>query len=139
MPIAHGQTISQPFWRSCPLARPSRGWPRSRVLEVGTGSGCRAAVLAELGASVVSVERQPELSAQAAENLLTAGYTDVLTEIGDGSQGWAAGAPYDAILVTAAGPSVPDPPRGQMSRDGGRRVLPSVTVRIVADRGRARR
>jgi protein-L-isoaspartate(D-aspartate) O-methyltransferase len=73
---------------------------------------------------VVSVEREPELSTQAARNLEAAGYADVLTEVGDGSQGWPAGAPYDAILVTAAGPSVPNPLREQMSREGGRMVIP---------------
>ncbi len=126
LPIAHGQTISQPFVVALmtQLARPPRGWPKSRVLEVGTGSGYQAAVLAELGASVVSVEREPELSTQAARNLETAGYTDVLTEVGDGSQGWPAGAPYDAILVTAAGPSVPNPLREQLAPDGGRMVIP---------------
>ena len=91
---------------------------------MGTGSGYQAAVLAELGASVVSVERDPKLSAQAAENLKSAGYDGVLTEVGDGTRGWPAGAPFDAILVTAAGPSVPDPLREQLSSDGGRLVIP---------------
>jgi protein-L-isoaspartate(D-aspartate) O-methyltransferase len=126
LPIAHGQTISQPFVVALmtQLARPPRGWRGSRVLEVGTGSGYQSAVLAELGASVVSVERDPELSAQAAKNLEAAGYTDVLTEVGDGTHGWPPGAPYDAIVVTAAGPSVPNPLREQMSPDGGRMVIP---------------
>ena len=71
LPIAGGQTISQPFVVALmtQLARPSRGWAKARILEVGTGSGYQAAVLAELGASVVSVERDPQLSAQAARNL----------------------------------------------------------------------
>jgi protein-L-isoaspartate(D-aspartate) O-methyltransferase len=126
LPIAGGQTISQPFVVALmtQMARPPRGWRRARVLEVGTGSGYQAAVLAELGASVVSVERDPKLSAQAAEDLASAGYDQVLTEIGDGTRGWPAGAPYDAILVTAAGPSVPDPLREQLSADGGRLVIP---------------
>jgi protein-L-isoaspartate(D-aspartate) O-methyltransferase len=126
LPIAHGQTISQPFVVALmtELARPPRGWRGSRVLEVGTGSGYQAAVLAELGASVVSVERDPELSAQAEQNLEAAGYTDVLTEVGDGTQGWPAGAPYDAVVVTAAGPTVPNPLREQMSPDGSRMVIP---------------
>ncbi len=126
LPIAGGQTISQPFVVALmtQLARPPRGWGGSRVLEVGTGSGYQAAVLAELGASVVSVERDPQLSALAATNLASAGYDGVLTEIGDGTRGWPAGAPYDAILVTAAGPSVPDPLREQLSPDGGRMVIP---------------
>ena len=126
LPIAGGQTISQPFVVALmtQLARPSRGWGKARVLEVGTGSGYQAAVLAELGASVVSVERDPQLSAEAARNLEAAGYEGVLTEVGDGTQGWPPGAPYDAILVTAAGPSVPDPLREQLSADGGRLVIP---------------
>jgi protein-L-isoaspartate(D-aspartate) O-methyltransferase len=126
LPIANGQTISQPFVVALmtQLARPPRGWQGSRVLEVGTGSGYQAAVLAELGASVVSVERDPQLSAQAASNLAAAGYVGVLTEVGDGSQGWPPGAPYDAIVVTAAGPSVPDPLREQLLPDGGRLVIP---------------
>jgi protein-L-isoaspartate(D-aspartate) O-methyltransferase len=126
LPIAGGQTISQPFVVALmtQLARPPRGWRRAPVLEVGTGSGYQAAVLAELGASVVSVERDPTLSAQAAENLKSAGYDGVLIEVGDGTRGWPAGAPYDAILVTAAGPSVPDPLREQLSPDGGRLVIP---------------
>lgn len=126
LPIAGGQTISQPFVVALmtQLARPPRGWHGARVLEVGTGSGYQAAVLAELGASVVSVERDPQLSAQAARNLEAAGYEGVLTEIGDGSQGWPPGAPYDAILVTAAGPSVPTPLPEQLAPDGGRMVIP---------------
>ena len=94
------------------------------MLEVGTGSGYQAAVLAELGASVVSVERDPTLSATAAGNLEAAGYEGVLTEVGDGTQGWPTGAPYDAILVTAAGPSIPTPLREQLAPDGGRMVIP---------------
>ena len=126
LPLPHGQTISQPFVVALmtQAARPTRGWHSARVLEIGTGSGYQAAVLSELGATVVSVERDPQLSAQAARNLQDAGYGGVLTEIGDGTLGWAPGAPYDAILVTAAGPSVPAPLREQMRRDGGRMVIP---------------
>jgi len=126
LPIANGQTISQPFVVALmtQLARPPRGWQGARVLEVGTGSGYQAAVLAELGASVVSLERDPQLSATAARNLEAAGYGGVLTEVADGTQGWPAGAPYDAILVTAAGPSIPTPLSEQLSPDGGRMVIP---------------
>lgn len=126
LPIAGGQTISQPFVVALmtQLARPPGGWHGARVLEVGTGSGYQAAVLAEMGASVVSVERDPQLSAQAARNLEAAGYEGVLTEVGDGSEGWPPGAPYDAILVTAAGPSVPTPLPEQLTPDGGRMVIP---------------
>lgn len=126
LPLTRGQTISQPFVVALmtQFARPSRGWHGARVLEVGTGSGYQAAVLAELGAAVVSVERDPELSERAARNLEAAGYGGVVTEVGDGTQGWPAGAPYDAILVTAAGPSIPAPLREQLSPDGGRMVIP---------------
>ena len=126
LPLSHGQTISQPFVVALmtQMARPTGGWEGARVLEVGTGSGYQAAVLAELGASVVSVERDPDLSAQARANLDGAGYDGVLTEVGDGSAGWPPGAPYDAILVTAAGPSVPAPLREQLQSDGGRLVIP---------------
>jgi protein-L-isoaspartate(D-aspartate) O-methyltransferase len=126
LPLAHGQTISQPFVVALmtQLGRPPRGWAGARVLEVGTGSGYQAAVLAELGASVVSVERDPTLSEQAARNLEAAGYGAVITEVGDGTQGWPPAAPYDAILVTAAGPSVPTPLREQLAPDGGRLVIP---------------
>jgi protein-L-isoaspartate(D-aspartate) O-methyltransferase len=126
LPLPHGQTISQPFVVALmtQAARPPRGWAGARVLEVGTGSGYQAAVLAQLGASVVSVERDPTLSAQARANLDAAGYDSVLCEVGDGSQGWPPGAPYDAILVTAAGPRVPTPLREQLDPDGGRLVIP---------------
>lgn len=126
LPLAHGQTISQPFVVALmsQAARPAPGWHGARVLEVGTGSGYQAAVLAELGAAVVSVERDPDLSAQAARNLEAAGYSGVLTEVGDGTGGWPAGAPYDAIVVTAAGPMIPEPLREQLAAEGGRLVIP---------------
>jgi protein-L-isoaspartate(D-aspartate) O-methyltransferase len=126
LPLAHGQTISQPFVVALMTqsARPPRGWHRARVLEIGTGSGYQAAVLAELGAAVLSVERDPVLSATAAENLHTAGYGGVVVEVGDGTLGWPAGAPYDAILVTAGGPTIPPPLREQLASAGGRMVIP---------------
>jgi len=126
LPLTRGQTISQPFVVALmtQAARPPLGWHGGRVLEVGTGSGYQAAVLTELGAAVVSVERDPELSAQAARNLAAAGYGGVQTVIGDGTHGWPAAAPYDAILVTAAGPSIPAPLREQLNSDGGRMVIP---------------
>jgi protein-L-isoaspartate(D-aspartate) O-methyltransferase len=126
LPLPNGQTISQPFVVALmtQLARPARGWRGARVLEVGTGSGYQAAVLADLGAAVVSVERDPQLSAEAARNLEAAGYEGVLTEVGDGSRGWPPGAPYDAILVTAASPSIPTPLREQLAPDGGKLVIP---------------
>lgn len=127
LPLGSGQTISQPYVVAVMthLARPPDGWTDAPVLEVGTGSGYQAAILAELGARVTSIERYPELAAEAEQRLQGAGYGDrvqVLT--GDGTRGWPAGAPYRSILVTAAGPSVPEPLLKQLDPDGGRLVMP---------------
>jgi protein-L-isoaspartate(D-aspartate) O-methyltransferase len=100
--IGHGQTISQPFIVALmtQLARPE---PTHRVLEIGTGSGYQAAVLAELVAEVRSIEIVPALAAGAAERLRELGYLNVQVRAGDGNHGWPDAAPFDAILVTAAG------------------------------------
>ncbi|HEY8772577.1 MAG TPA: protein-L-isoaspartate(D-aspartate) O-methyltransferase [Candidatus Limnocylindria bacterium] len=126
LPLPAGQTISQPFIVALmtDAARPARGWKGVRVLEIGTGSGYQAAILAELGAEVVSVERHAELSQSAGRRLADAGYDDVQLVVGDGTRGWPAGAPYDAVIVTAAGPSVPKPLLDQLSPEGGRLVMP---------------
>lgn len=126
LPLAEGQTISQPFIVALMTnaARPAAGWRGAKVLEIGTGSGYQAAILAELGAEVISIERHPDLSRRAAERLAEAGYDAVSLVIGDGTRGWAAGAPYDAILVTAAGPSVPPPLLDQLDPNGGKLVMP---------------
>ena len=126
LPLPAGQTISQPFIVALmtDAARPARGWKEARVLEIGTGSGYQAAILAELGARVVSVERHAELSQSAGRRLADAGYDDVQLVVGDGTRGWPARAPYDAVIVTAAGPSVPQPLLDQLSPEGGRLVMP---------------
>lgn len=126
LPLPAGQTISQPYIVALmtDAARPAAGWTGAKVLEVGTGSGYQAAILAELGASVVSVERHAELSERAAKLLADAGYDGVRLVVGDGTRGWSAGAPYDAVLVTAAGPSVPQPLLEQLAADGGKLVMP---------------
>lgn len=126
LPLAAGQTISQPYIVALMTdsARPAGGWPGAHVLEIGTGSGYQAAILAELGAEVVSVERHGQLSASAARRLADAGYDGVKLVVGDGTRGWPAGAPYDAVIVTAAGPSVPEPLLEQLSPKGGRLVMP---------------
>lgn len=127
LPVGSGQTISQPYVVAMMTSagRPPGGWGGARALEIGTGSGYQAAVLAELGAEVVSVERHPELADEARRRLAEAGYADrVRVVIGDGTAGWPAGAPYRSILVTAAGPQVPPPLLGQLERDGGRLVMP---------------
>ncbi len=129
MPVGSGQTISQPYivGRMTQLGRPSgpKGWDGARVLEIGTGSGYQAAILAELGAEVTSIERHETLASGARQRLADAGYGQrVEVVVGDGTQGWAARAPYRSILVTAGGPSVPQPLLEQLDRDGGRLVMP---------------
>jgi protein-L-isoaspartate(D-aspartate) O-methyltransferase len=124
LPIEAGQTISQPYMvaRMTELLAPRAG---DRVLEIGTGSGYQAAILALLGAMVVSIERQPELAVLARERLARlrlGGAVDV--RVGDGSVGDPSGAPWDGIIVTAAAPSIPVSLREQLSPDGGRLVIP---------------
>ena len=108
MPLAigFGQTISQPYMVAliCQTAEVREG---SKVLDIGTGSGYQAAVLAELGADVHTIERIPELAARAAERLREAGYGDVVVHVGDGSLGLPDEAPFDAIVVAAAAPELP--------------------------------
>ena len=119
--LSHGQTISQPYIVGLICA--SLGLAAGeRVLDVGTGSGYQAAVLAELAGDVVSVERIPELAAQARRNLEAAGY-HVDVRVGDGSLGCPDRAPYDAIAVAATAPDVPQPLYDQLVT-GGRLVLP---------------
>jgi protein-L-isoaspartate(D-aspartate) O-methyltransferase len=128
LPIEEGQTISQPFVVAfmTDAARPGRpgGWRGARALEVGTGSGYQAAILAELGAELTSVERHPELRRRAGEALVQAGYPAVQLVVGDGTHGYPPNAPYDAVIVTAAGPSVPTPLLEQLSPEGGRLIMP---------------
>jgi protein-L-isoaspartate(D-aspartate) O-methyltransferase len=144
LPLPNGQTISQPYVVAAmtAAARPDRthGWKDARVLEVGTGSGYQAAVLAELGAAVTSIERHAALSADAARRLEEAGYDDVRLLVGDGSRGDAEGAPWDVVIVTAAGPSVPQPLLEQLDVEGGRLVMPVGTrehqvITLVERRG----
>ena len=122
LPIGSGQTISQPFIVA--LMTEQAGIQRGeKVLEIGTGSGYQAAVLAELGAEVFSVEIVPELAETARTTLDALGYSRIQTKQGDGWQGWAEHAPYDAILVTAASPKLPPQLLEQLA-DGGRLVIP---------------
>lgn len=122
LPIGDGQTISQPYIVALMAAAAHIG-PRSRVLEVGTGSGYAAAVLAVMAAEVWSVERMPDLAATAAERLARLGYTNAHVLCSDGSIGLAAEAPFDAIIVSAAGPTLPAALCEQLA-DGGRLVMP---------------
>ncbi len=122
LPIGYGQTISQPYIVALMTvrARVRRG---DRVLEVGTGSGYQAAILAELTDQVYTIEIIEALARQAQQRLRSLGYTTVRTRIGDGYFGWPEAAPFDAILVTAAPDHVP-PPLVQQLADGGRLVVP---------------
>ena len=123
LPIEAGQTISQPFMvaRMTELLDVRAG---ARILEIGTGSGYQAAVLARLGAQVTSLERQAVLVPAARERLRHLGLGDsVEIRVADGSLGDPAGAPWDGIIVTAAAPAIPDALREQLA-DGGRLVIP---------------
>jgi protein-L-isoaspartate(D-aspartate) O-methyltransferase len=134
LPLAAGQTISQPYVVAVmtDASRPPNGWPDANVLEIGTGSGYQAAILAELGARVTSIERHAELAAEAQKRLRAAGYGSVRVVVGDGTRGDAEGAPWDVVLVTAGGPSVPQPLLEQLEPDGGRLVMPVGTRRHQA-------
>jgi protein-L-isoaspartate(D-aspartate) O-methyltransferase len=119
--IGRGQTISQPYI----VARMTEALAVSagdNVLDVGTGSGYQAAVLATMGARVTSIERDEHLATEAADRLSKMGY-DVNVVVGDGTEGFSQKAPYDGIVVAAAAPTVPEPLREQLD-DGGRLVLP---------------
>lgn len=120
--IGRGQTISQPLVVALMSEALSIG-SGDRVLEIGTGSGYQAAVLAELGARVYSVEIIPQLTGWAARNLRNAGYRDVKIRTADGFFGWDEHAPYDAIIVTAAANKIPRPLIRQL-QIGGRLVVP---------------
>jgi protein-L-isoaspartate(D-aspartate) O-methyltransferase len=122
LPIAAGQTISQPYIVAFMVEALALA-PGARVLEVGTGSGYAAAVLAEIAAQVITIERHAELADSAARSLADAGYTNVTVIHGDGTRGWAEAAPYDAILVSAGGPVVPESLKRQLAI-GGRLVVP---------------
>ena len=124
LPIGRGQTISQPFVVAM-MTELARVGPGARVLEVGTGSGYQAAVLAALGAEVWSIEIDELLAARAEVVLRELGFgQDVLhLRVGDGWGGWPEAAPFDAIVVTAAPPTVPPPLLAQLA-PGGRLVIP---------------
>ena len=127
LPIGEGQTISQPFivalMTEALRADTHTDAPLAHVLEVGTGCGYQAAVLAELFARVDTVELLPELAASAAERLARLGYENVHVHGADGYGGWPAAAPYDGILVTAAAPAVP-PALVEQLRPGAHLIIP---------------
>lgn len=122
LPIGEGQTISQPYIVALMTELAAVG-PGARVLEVGTGSGYQAAVLATLGAEVWSIEIVEPLARSAQATLARLGYDRVHTRTGDGYQGWPEAAPFEAIVVTAAPPEVPAALLAQLA-PGGRLVIP---------------
>lgn len=122
LPIGQGQTISLP-WTVARMSELVGVPPGGRVLEIGTGSGYQAAVLAAMGLIVFSVERHAPLARESAERLRKLGYISVSVNHFDGTYGWAAWAPYKAIIVTAAAPEVPVPLLRQLE-DTGRLILP---------------
>jgi protein-L-isoaspartate(D-aspartate) O-methyltransferase len=127
LPIGHGQTISQPFMVAAICSALDLDGDE-RVLDVGTGSGYQAAVLAELASEVVTIERVPALVEQARQALRDAGYERVEVRVGDGTLGVPDRAPFDGIAVAAAAPAVPEALYGQLA-PAGRLVLPVGTRR----------
>lgn len=122
LPIGEGQTISQPYVVAM-MIEAAQVKPGDRVLEVGAGSGYAAAVMSRIAERVYGVERIPSLAAEARERIEHLGYDNVELRVGDGTFGWPEAAPFDAILVAAAGPQVPQVLKEQLAR-GGRLVMP---------------
>lgn len=123
LPLSRGQTVSQPYMVAV-MTEALRLRPSDRVLEIGTGSGYQTAVLSRLASQVFSVERIPELSSRAEGVLGELACENIRLRVGDGSLGWPEDAPFDAILVTAGAPSVPQSLKAQLVEDGGRLVVP---------------
>ena len=122
LPIGHGQTISQPYVVAL-MAESLQLKGRERVLDIGTGSGYAAAVLAAMALEVFSIEKVPELAVMAERNLQQAGFSQVRVYCGDGSMGWTEAAPFDAICVAAGAPAVPEALKEQLAV-GGRLIIP---------------
>ncbi len=122
LPIGYGQTISQPYIVAY-MTEIAHLQKNSTVLEIGTGSGYQAAVLAEITNTVYTIEIVKQLGESAVERLTSLGYKNIFVKIGDGYEGWKEHAPFDAIIVTAAADHVP-PPLIQQLKEGGRMVIP---------------
>jgi protein-L-isoaspartate(D-aspartate) O-methyltransferase len=122
LPIGYGQTISQPFIVAF-MTEQLEPKPTDKVLEIGTGSGYQAAVLAELVSKVCTIEIVEPLARRAETDLKRLGYTNVMVRAGDGYQGWPEAAPFDAIIVTCAPQRVPQPLVDQL-KEGGRMIIP---------------
>ncbi|MBS1303310.1 protein-L-isoaspartate(D-aspartate) O-methyltransferase [Loktanella sp. SALINAS62] len=122
LPIGHGQTISQPYIVAL-MIEAAAVRHRDAVLEIGAGSGYAAAVMAQIGATVIAIERHEPLAKEARDKIARAGISNVDIQIGDGTLGWPDAAPFDAIVVAAGGPSVPEALKAQL-KVGGRMVIP---------------
>jgi protein-L-isoaspartate(D-aspartate) O-methyltransferase len=122
LPIAQGQTISQPYIVAL-MSEALDLSPEAKALEIGTGSGYAAAVLSRIADQVFTVERHPELARYAKSRYQQLGYTNIQVHVGDGTRGWEEHAPYDGIVVTAGGPAIPQPLLEQL-KVGGRLVMP---------------
>lgn len=122
LPIGYGQTISQPYIVAY-MTEALKLKAEDKVLEIGSGSGYQAAVLAEICREVYSMEIVPELEKTAGESLKSQNYKNVKTKVGDGYYGWEEHAPYDAIIVTAAAGNIPKPLLDQL-KNGGRMIIP---------------
>jgi protein-L-isoaspartate(D-aspartate) O-methyltransferase len=123
LPIGSGQAISQPYMVAVMTeALLLKG--TERVLEIGTGSGYQAAILAELTREVITIERRPELAERARTTLAALGYPNIRVIVGDGTVGYASAAPFDGILVAAGAPRVPESLKQDLSAAGGRLVIP---------------
>jgi protein-L-isoaspartate(D-aspartate) O-methyltransferase len=122
LPIGYGQTISQPYIVAfmTEVVQPSE---KKKALEIGTGSGYQAAVLAEIIDKVYSIEIVPELAKESSERLKNLGYKNILVKYGDGYKGWPEHAPFDIIIVTAAAEQIPQPLIDQLA-ENGRLVIP---------------
>jgi len=122
LPIGHGQTISQPYVVAF-MTQAIRPQPGEKILEIGSGSGYQAAVLAEMGADVYTIEIVKPLAEMSRQTLQRLGYKNAHVLLGDGYRGWPEHAPFDAIIVTCAPDKIPAPLVEQL-RDGGRMIIP---------------
>jgi len=122
LPIGYGQTISQPYIVAL-MTEALELEPENKVLEIGTGSGYQAAILAEIVKKVYTIEKIEPLLNQAKKILEDLGYDNIISKVHDGTQGWPEHAAFDAILVTAGAPRVPGPLMDQLA-EGGRMIIP---------------
>jgi protein-L-isoaspartate(D-aspartate) O-methyltransferase len=122
LPIGYGQTISQPYIVAY-MTEALRPGSKKKALEIGTGSGYQAAILAEICAKVYTIEIVPELAKEAAERVKKLGYRNIISKYGDGYRGWPEYAPFDLIMITAAPEKIPQPLLDQLA-EGGRLIVP---------------